>query len=75
MSSSPASVLPAAQPTVQRIHAVHPGSGNVLSGEVLRVVGEAPARSVQFIPDGLLEAVIVREGVWQLTELPPTGDA
>lgn len=64
----------AVRPTSPRIRVYHAASGSILQGEALSTVGESPARSFQLLPDGLLEAVIVHEGVWQVTELP-TSDA
>ncbi|HKN57141.1 MAG TPA: hypothetical protein VJX66_31945 [Amycolatopsis sp.] len=52
-----------------RIRAYHPASGSILTAEVTDVLGEAPLRSMRIIPDGLLESVIIREGVWVITDV------
>lgn len=49
-----------------RIRAYHPASGSVLTGEV---VERTRAGDVYLVPDGLLEQIIVRNGVWVLTEI------
>lgn len=52
-----------------RIRAYHPASGSILTAEVTDEQGEAPTRWFRVIPDGLLEAVIIREGVWVVTDV------
>lgn len=54
----------------KRIRAYHPESGSILVAEVTRTASDANGRSFEVIPDGLLEAVIIREGTWHVTELP-----
>ena len=54
---------------MNRIRAYHPPSGSVLVGEVTRETGAAPMRSFELIPDGLLESVVLREGVWYVWKL------
>ena len=60
----------ATPPAPVRIRAYHPGSGNVLTGDAVRVVVTGEQVDYQLIPDGLLESVVIRGGVWQVTELP-----
>lgn len=47
-----------------RVRAYHPASGSILIGEVTDVLFEGRTRSLRVIPDGLLESVVIREGVW-----------
>jgi hypothetical protein len=49
-----------------RVRAYHPESGSVLSGEVTKRNLDG---DVRLIPDGMLEEVILRAGVWTLTPL------
>jgi len=58
----------AAQP--RTIRAYHQPSGSVLIGVVTRMVTDARGRSFEVIPEGLLEAVVIREGTWIVQEDP-----
>jgi hypothetical protein len=60
-------------PVQMRIRAHHPDSGNVLTGDVTRLLHPDKAgepRDYVLVPDGLLEEVVIRSAVWEITELP-----
>lgn len=57
-----------------RIRAYHAGSGSVLNGDVLEIwPGEPGHTAYRVVPDGLLEAVVVREETWNVTVTETVG--
>lgn len=50
----------------QTIRAWYSPTGDTLTAEVVAITGDAPRRTFAVIPKGLLEQVIIREGIWAI---------